>query len=77
MITNSKPQEKAQARANARPQDKVKKPGGDEAKSSENDAIGTGKSASAGEAKIQSRDKKHPNRKQAPQGGTPDMTGAK
>lgn len=77
VTTNSKPQQKAQAKANARPQDKVKKVGGDELKSGENDAIGTGKSAAAGEAKIDKRDAKHPNRKQAPQGGTPDMPGAK
>jgi hypothetical protein len=46
--TNSKPQQKAQARVNSRPQDKVKPVGGDELKSAEDDAIGTGKSAAAG-----------------------------
>jgi len=77
MITNSKPQQRAQDKANAKPQGNVKKPTGDLAKSPENDAIGTGKSAAAGQARVETRDEKHPNRKQAPQGGTPDMPGAK
>jgi len=77
MITNSKPQQRAQDKANAKPQGNVKKPTGDLAKSPENDAIGTGKSAAAGQARVETRDEKHPNRKQAPQGGTPDSPGAK
>jgi hypothetical protein len=77
VITNSKSQDKAQAKADARGQGKVKKMGGDEVNSPQNDAIGTGKSAAAGQAKVQSRDAKHPNRKAAPNGGTPDMPGAK
>ena len=50
MITNSKPQQRAQDKANANPQGNVKKPTGDWAKSPENDSIGTGKAAAAGEA---------------------------
>ena len=77
VITNSKPQQRAQAKDDAKPQGKVKKPTGDEAMSAQNDAIGTGKSAAAGQASVEKRDKRHPNKKQAPQGGTPDMPGAK
>jgi hypothetical protein len=77
VITNSKGQDKAQAKVDARPQGKVKKVGGDTATSAQSDAIGTGKSASAGQAKVETRDAKHPNRKAAPNGGTPDMPGAK
>jgi sRNA-binding protein len=76
-IINSKQQDKAQAKVDARPQGKVKKPAGDEARSTENDAIGTGKAADAGEARVSTRDAKHPTRKPSKQGGTPDMPGAK
>ena len=77
VITNSKPQERAQGKVDARPQGKVKKPGGDEATSAQNDAIGTGKSATAGQARATAREDRNPNKRPAKQGGTPDMPGAK
>lgn len=77
VITNSKQQDKAQAKVDSKPQGKVKKPGGDTAMSAQNDAIGTGKAAAAGEAKVETRDARHPTRKPAKQGGTPDMPGSK
>ncbi|MDN8611593.1 hypothetical protein [Variovorax ginsengisoli] len=51
-ITNSKQQSRAQAKVDARPQGKAKKPVGDEAKSSGISAIATGKDAAAGKAGI-------------------------
>ena len=77
VITNSKQQDKAQARVDARPQGKVKKPVGDTANSEELNPIGSGKAAAAGEARIDTRDARRPNRQPAKQGGTPDMAGAK
>ncbi|MDM0075558.1 cell envelope biogenesis protein TolA [Variovorax sp. J2P1-59] len=77
VITNTKPQQRAQDRADARPQGEVKKPTGDTAASAQSDAIGTGKAATAGQARVETRDERHPNRKQSKQGGTPDMPGAK
>jgi hypothetical protein len=77
MITNTKPQLRAQAKDNAKPQGKVKKPVGDEAMTAQDDAIGTGKAAAAGQADVAKRDEHHPNRKQAKQDGTPDMPDAK
>lgn len=77
VITNSKQQDKAQAKVDARPQGKVKKPTGDTANSEELNPVGTGKAAAAGEARVDTRDARHPNRKPAKQGGTPDMAGAK
>lgn len=71
VITNSKSQDRAQAKDNAKVQGQVKKAGGDELTSTENDAIGTGKAATAGQNKINARDAKHPNRAQSTQGGTP------
>jgi len=77
VITNSKQQDKAQAKVDARPQGKVKKPTGDTANSEELNPVGTGKAAAAGEARIDTRDARRPNRAPAKQGGTPDMAGAK
>lgn len=77
VITNSKSQQRAQDKADARGQGKVRKPTGDEAMSAQNDAIGSGKSATTGQARIETRDERHPNRKQSKQGGTPDMAGSK
>jgi len=77
VITNSKPQQRAQAKDDMKPQGKVKKPTGDEAMSAQSDAVGTGKSAAAGQARVETRDERHPNKKPAKQGGTPDMPGAK
>ena len=77
VITNSKQQDKAQAKVDARPQGKVKKPVGDTANSEELNPLGTGKAAAAGEARVDTRDARHPTRKPSKQGGTPDMPGAK
>ena len=77
VITNSKQQDKAQARVDAWPQGKVKKPVGDTANSEELNPIGSGKAAAAGEARIDTRDARRPGRAPAKQGGTPDMAGAK
>lgn len=80
VITNTKPQERAQAKDNAKPQGKVKQVGGDEVKSPLNDAIGTGKPAAAGQARVEAREAKDPNKKpgeyQAPP-NTPGMPPAK
>ena len=72
VITNTKPQQRAQAKANAKPKTPVKKIGGDELGSQLDDSIGTGKAAAAGQSKTAVRNAKHPNRKMQPQGGTPD-----
>ena len=77
VITNSKPQDRAQSKVDARPQGKVKKPGGDEATSAQNDVIGTGKAGLAGQARVNARETKNPNKRPTPNGGTPDMVGAK
>lgn len=71
VITNSKSQDRAQDRVEARPQGKVKAAGGDTLNTPEGGAIGTGKSAAAGQAREAKRNEKRPNRKAAPQGGTP------
>lgn len=77
VITNSKPQERAQSRDNARQHGKVKKIGGDEATSAQNDAIGTGKAAAAGQARATAREDRNPDERAPKQGGTPGMPGAK
>ena len=71
-IMNSKPQERAEAKVESRPQGKVKPVGGDTLNTAENGAIGTGKSAAAGQKREATRNAKHPNRKVNPQGGTPN-----
>ena len=60
VITNSKPQERAQQKADARPQDKVKNVGGDEVNSPLNDNIGSGKPAAAGQARANAREASNP-----------------
>ncbi|MDM0025878.1 cell envelope biogenesis protein TolA [Variovorax saccharolyticus] len=70
-IMNSKPQERAEAKVDARPQGKVKAVGGDTLNTPEGGAIGTGKAAAAGQAREATRNAKRPNRKVNPQGGTP------
>jgi len=71
-IMNSKPQERAEAKVDARPQGKVKAVGGDTLNTPEGGAIGTGKSAAAGQKREATRNAKHPDRKMNPQGGTPN-----
>lgn len=60
VITNSKPQDRAQQYADARPQDKVKKTAGDEVNSPLNDNIGSGKPAAAGQARADARETSNP-----------------
>ena len=60
VITNTKPQERAQDRVDARPQGKVKQAGGDEVNSSLNDDIGSGKAAAAGQARANAREASNP-----------------
>ena len=80
VITNSKPQQRAQAKDKAKSQREVGNTGGDEASSAVNDDIGSGKAAAAGQAKANSRMAKDPNAKpgqyQAPP-NTPGMAPAK
>lgn len=80
VITNSKPQERAQAKDNARAHGKVKKVGGDEVTSTLNDDIGSGKAAAAGQARANAREAGHPGKTPgqypAPP-GTPGMPAAK
>lgn len=71
-IMNSKSQQRAEAKVEAKPQGKVKATGGDTLNTAESGAIGTGKSAEAGQKREATRNAKHPNRKQNPQGGTPN-----
>lgn len=63
VITNSKPQERAQAKDNAKPQGQVKPVGGDEVNSPLNDKIGTGKPAAAGQARVDAREASDPGKK--------------
>ena len=60
VITNSKPQQRAQDKVEARPQDKVKQVGGDEVNSPLNDSIGSGKPAAAGQARANAREAGNP-----------------
>ncbi|MDM0027416.1 cell envelope biogenesis protein TolA [Variovorax saccharolyticus] len=80
VITNSKPQERAQDKANARPQGEVRKIGGDEVNSTLNDNIGSGKAAAAGQARANAREAgnpgKTPGQYPAPP-NTPGMPAAK
>ena len=80
VITNSKPQERAQARDNARTQGEVKKIGGDEVNSTLDDNIGSGKAAAAGQARANARKASNPNEApgqyQAPP-NTPGMPASK
>ena len=65
-VTNSKSQNRAQSRVEARPQGNVKKPMGDEAKSSEiNPEASGGKAANAGQARVETRDAKAAAKKEA------------
>ena len=74
------PQERAQAKDNARAHGKVKKVGGDEVTSPLNDDIGSGKAAAAGQARANAREAgnpgKTPGQYPAPP-GTPGMPAAK
>ena len=80
--TNSKSQQRAEARKDARPAGQVQAPAGDQAKTPEGGAVGTDKAAQAGETRAQTRDQRRRNKdgsvkRRSTQGGTPDMPGAK
>jgi hypothetical protein len=75
--TNSKSQQRAEARKDAKPAGEVKGPGGDAPKSLEGGAVANDKAAAAGEGRKQTRDQRRPGKKKTTQGGTPDMPGAK
>ena len=74
---NSKQQQRAEARKDAKPQGQVRKSGGDTNASSETAVVGNDKSTAAGEARKSTRDTRKPGRAKTTQGGTPDMAGAK
>jgi hypothetical protein len=71
-ITNSKPQQRAEAKVDARPQGAVKTPGGDMTRSAELNPGATGKPATAAAARKSTRNARHPNRVAHGQGGTPN-----
>jgi len=75
--TNSKPQQRAEAKKDSKAAGQVKAPGGDAPKSAEGGAVGSDKAAVAGEARKDTRDQRRPGKKKTTQGGTPDMPGAK
>jgi hypothetical protein len=60
VITNTKPQQRAQAKDKAKSQKEVRNTGGDEAASAMNDDIGSGKAAAHGQAKANARMAKNP-----------------
>jgi hypothetical protein len=74
---NTKQQQRAEARKDAKPQGQVRKSGGDTNASSETAVVGNDKSTAAGEARKSTRDTRKPGRAKTTQGGTPDMAGAK
>ncbi|MDM0032340.1 cell envelope biogenesis protein TolA [Variovorax sp. J22P271] len=76
-ILNSKPQLRAEAKKDARAPGQVKAIGGDEIKTAENDSIGNDKAGLTAQKHVASREARHPNRQVTPQGGTPDLPGAK
>jgi len=71
-ITNSKPQQRAESKVDARPQGMVKTPGGDMTKSGELAPEASGKTGAAAANRKNVRNQRHPNRKQSTQGGTPN-----
>jgi len=76
-IFDSKPQQRAEQRKDARPAGKVKPTGGDELKTPEDGSFGNDKSGAAAERRVEAREARYPNRRPAQQGGTPDLPGAK
>jgi len=74
---NTKSQQRAEARKNAKPQGQVRKTGGDTATSSETAVVGSDKATAAGEARKNTRDQRKPGRARTTQGGTPEDAGAK
>jgi len=76
-ILNSKPQLRAEAKKDARAPGQVKAIGGDEIKTAEDDSIGNDKAGLAAQKRVASREARRPDRRATPQGGTPDLPGAK
>lgn len=76
-ILDSKSQLRAEEKKDARAAGKVKPVGGDELKTAENDYIGNDKSGFSAQKRLVAREARHPDRTPAPQGGTPDLPGAK
>ena len=72
VITDSKPQVRAQAKVAAKTQGKIAAPTGDTDKTAEGGAIGTDPAAVAGEQRHQTRDARKPNRRKPVLGGTPN-----
>jgi hypothetical protein len=71
-ITNSKPQQRAESKVDAKPQGMVKTPGGDQTKSAELSPEASGKTGTAAANRKNVRNQRHPNRKPSTQGGTPN-----
>ncbi len=74
--TNSKAQQRAEAKKAAKPAGMVKAPAGDEAKTPEGGAIGTDKAAASGEKRAETRDQRRRNKdgsvkRKSTQGATP------
>lgn len=76
-IFNSKSQLRAEKQKDARPAGQVKATGGDERTSELNDDIGDDKSGKTAQRRVAAREKRYPGRTPTPQGGTPDLPGAK
>ncbi|WP_233102165.1 hypothetical protein [Variovorax sp. IB41] len=72
VITDSKPQARAQAKVSAKSQGKLAAPSGDTVKTAEGGAIGTDSAAVVGEKRHQTRDARKPNRRKPVPGGTPN-----
>ncbi|HEY2257495.1 MAG TPA: cell envelope biogenesis protein TolA [Variovorax sp.] len=71
-VTNTKPQQRAESRVDARPQGQVKPQAGDQIRSAELNPGPTGKTATAAANRKNVRNQRHPNRTLNPQGGTPN-----
>ncbi len=75
-VTNTKPQQKAEAKVDRRPAGEVRKVGGDELKSPELTGMDNSKAAVAGENRAKTRDNRRRNKdgtikRKSMQGGTP------
>lgn len=71
-ITNSRPQQRAEQKVEARPQVAPRVPNTDESRAGEINPTATGKTGAAAANRKNVRNQKHPNRTARPQGGTPN-----
>jgi len=71
-VTNSKPQQRAESKVDARPQGMVKTPAGDSMRTGEIAPEASGKTGAAAANRKNVRNQRHPNRKPTTQGGTPN-----